>query len=467
MNKQYLGNSKDSFKWDYHDFLTRGLGYSTLNVVLMMTQDDESGDGKDSPEDYPARDEVVKLCRDLRKSRDPALLHCLPERTGAAYSVELHKGDCCFTTASRQEASRQEYFEGFRGDEDQVVLVDPDVGFEPQKCTERHVRFCEIDRIVRQISNESVVSVFQAFSREDADGQYKRIRDGLNGLETTAICWSGKVMFVLLSQSKDRIRRVREINENYRRCVLSRRPDFKKNLRLLEPPRQPPRILVPSTGPDDWKALLADPEKHWVRGRSARTLAHCWEASKGFPPEIGKILGQCCVLRDIEPLLICPEWKVPLPGGNRPSQNDIWVLARTPDCLVSITIEGKVDESLGPTLKEWKADTSPGKQKGKQKRLKYLVSCLGLCSEPPGHIRYQLMHRAASAVIEAERFGACAAVMLIHSFSETDQGFVDFSEFCRLFGIEAEIGVLGATRARNGLPLYLGWVRGDKRYLSS
>ena len=77
------------------------------------------------------------------------------------------------------------------------------------------------------------------------------------------------------------------------------------------------------------------------------------------------------------------------------------------------------------------------------------------------------MHRAASAVIEAERFGACAAVMLIHSFSETDQGFEDFSEFCRLFGIEAEIGVLGATRARNGLPLYLGWVRGDKRYLSS
>ena len=231
----------------------------------------------------------------------------------------------------------------------------------------------------------------------------------------------------------------------------------------IEPPRQPPRILVPSKGPDDWKALLADPEKHWVRGRSARTLAHCWEASKGFPPEIDKILRQCCVLRDIEPLLICPEWKVPLPCGNRPSQNDVWVLARTPDCLVSITIEGKVDESLGPTLKEWKANASLGKKK----RLEYLVSCLGLCSEPPGHIRYQLMHRAASAVIEAERFGACAAVMLIHSFSETDQGFVDFKEFSCLFRIEAEIGVLGAARARNGLPLYLGWVRGDKRYLSS
>ncbi len=33
-------------------------------------------------------------------------------------------------------------------------------------------------------------------------------------------------------------------------------------------------IYVPTSGPGDWKCLLADPEKHWVRGRSARTLAH-------------------------------------------------------------------------------------------------------------------------------------------------------------------------------------------------
>ena len=222
-------------------------------------------------------------------------------------------------------------------------------------------------------------------------------------------------------------------------------------------------ILVPSTGPNDWKALLADPEKHWARGRSARTLAHCWEGCEGFPREIGAILKRSDALHDIEPLLILPEWKVPLPGGKRPSQNDVWVLAKTPDGLVSITIEGKVDEPFGPRLKEWKADASPGKQE----RLDYLVSCLGLDSEPPGHIYYQLMHRAASAVIEAERFGAGAAVMLIHTFSRMDQGFTEYREFSRLFGIEAEIGVLGTTRGRNGLPLYFGWVHGDERYLSS
>lgn len=222
-------------------------------------------------------------------------------------------------------------------------------------------------------------------------------------------------------------------------------------------------ILVPSKGPNDWKAHLADPEKHWARGRSARTLAHCWEDCEGFPPEIGAILGQADALRDIEPLLICPEWKVPLPGGDRASQNDVWVLAGTPDRRVSIAIEGKVDESFGPPLEKWKANASPGKRE----RLEYLVECLGLESEPPGYVYYQLMHRAASAIIEAERFGADAAVMLIHSFSQTDQGFVEFREFSSLFGIEAETGVLAGTRARNELPLYLGWVHGDERYLSS
>jgi len=33
---------------------------------------------------------------------------------------------------------------------------------------------------------------------------------------------------------------------------------------------------------DDWKQLLADPEKHWKTGFSARTFAHCWEEANVF-----------------------------------------------------------------------------------------------------------------------------------------------------------------------------------------
>jgi hypothetical protein len=52
------------------------------------------------------------------------------------------------------------------------------------------------------------------------------------------------------------------------------------------------RILTFTSGPEDWKALLVDPVKHWRTGYSARTLARCWEAANGFPPEVVKVLQQ-------------------------------------------------------------------------------------------------------------------------------------------------------------------------------
>ena len=222
-------------------------------------------------------------------------------------------------------------------------------------------------------------------------------------------------------------------------------------------------VFVPSTGPDAWKAFLADPEKQWASGYSARSLAHCWESAHGFPPEVGKLLEQVPDLAGISPLLVFPEWKVPLPGGGRASQNDAWVLASAPVGLVSMTIEGKVEEPFDRPLTEWKRDASPGKQR----RLEYLLSCLALDSEPKGTIYYQLLHRTASAVIEAERFHAKAAVMIVHSFSPTNRWFDEYREFAALFGIDAEIGALAGAKARDGLPLYLGWAHGDERYLSS
>ena len=52
-----------------------------------------------------------------------------------------------------------------------------------------------------------------------------------------------------------------------------------------------PRILHFTTGPQDWQALLADPQKHWRTGFSARTLAHCWEAAQGLPPEVQAVFA--------------------------------------------------------------------------------------------------------------------------------------------------------------------------------
>ena len=224
------------------------------------------------------------------------------------------------------------------------------------------------------------------------------------------------------------------------------------------------RIFIPSSGPGDWRCLLADPVKHWARGKSARTLAHCWEDTNGFPPEIEEVLNQSEDLEDAEPLLIFPEWKVPLVGGVTASQNDVWVLAKNQKGLISIAIEGKVDESFDKLLGEWKKDLSTGKKK----RLSYLASILGLEeSAITDSTYYQLLHRTASAVIEAEKYQASSAVMLVHTFSPQDQWFKEFSDFVALYGVEIKINQLATVAAKDGMPLHLGWVHGNERYLAA
>lgn len=223
------------------------------------------------------------------------------------------------------------------------------------------------------------------------------------------------------------------------------------------------KIFVPSTGPRDWQRLLADPKKHWVTARSAKTLAHCWESANGFPPEIASTLEQAPALKGIAPIFVFPEWKVPLPGGSTQSQSDAWVLAKAVEGLVSITIEGKVEESFDKTIRDWKVQASPGKLV----RLEYLAEMLGLVHPVPDTIYYQLLHRTASAVIEARRLGVTHAAMLVHSFSPTNRWFNEFKEFVTLFGITPTIGKLCTVKAKDNLPLHLAWVHGDERFLSA
>ena len=218
---------------------------------------------------------------------------------------------------------------------------------------------------------------------------------------------------------------------------------------------------MPVTHADQWAVGLAKPG-HWKTGYSAKSLAYCWQEADGFPPEVRTALQTSAEFAEIELLLALPEHKVDLPGGVRPSQNDIWLLARAGGDLVSITVEGKVAESFDRTVDEWLRDSS----EGKSQRLAFLRNLLGLHDAPLGAIRYQLLHRTASALIEAKRFGASHAVMLVHSFSPTQAWFSDFAAFASLFGVAAEPGRTLSAGKRSGVELQLGWVCGDPAYLT-
>ncbi|WP_071547148.1 DUF6946 family protein [Pseudodesulfovibrio hydrargyri] len=221
-------------------------------------------------------------------------------------------------------------------------------------------------------------------------------------------------------------------------------------------------FYVPSKGPDDWRQFLADPVKQWKTGYSAKELAYSWEMSKGFPAEIQAVLNTQSVFQNLEILFAVPEYQVSLPGGSRPSQNDLFVMARNDDELVVIMIEGKAYESFGPTLGEWRANGS----EGKLRRLAYLQEVLQLDGVLADEVRYQLLHRTASPLIVAEQFHATSAIMLVHSFSEENEWFNDYSAFLDLYGVQAQMGVLQEAFRGSNVKLYCGWAKGVSKVMS-
>jgi hypothetical protein len=207
---------------------------------------------------------------------------------------------------------------------------------------------------------------------------------------------------------------------------------------------------------EDWKQFLADPELHWKDGRSAKMLAERWDSAlPDMPSEIRAAMNGT-PFEAFQPLVAIPEYEVALPGGSRSSHNDLFVVGRIGSDLAVVMIEGKVDESFGPLLSEWLVDASPGKLE----RLAFLRTTLGIDGELAQTIRYQLLHRAASPLIEAERIGARYAAMIVHSFSAIDACLEDYCAFCEVLGGKGTSAGLERVGQRNQPELWVGWVRG-------
>ena len=223
------------------------------------------------------------------------------------------------------------------------------------------------------------------------------------------------------------------------------------------------KILIPSTSPENWKQFLAEPEKQWKSGYSARSLAYCWEEAGGMPDDITSVLSQIPSLKGLKTIFAIPEHKVSLPGGSRASQNDVWVLGEVLSGLVSIAVEGKVSEPFGSTVEDWFKNKTPGKEE----RLKFLCSELGIVYPPPYKVRYQLLHRTVSAILEAKRFRTKEAVMVVHTFSKTNEWLEDYQYFLSLFDLEAGINQAVTVKIGGDINLSFAWVHGSEKYLQS
>lgn len=232
------------------------------------------------------------------------------------------------------------------------------------------------------------------------------------------------------------------------------------------------RIYIPTGEPEDWKKFLAKPS-HWKTGYSAKALAYCWEEADGFPQSVRAAFQASGleVVEDLELLLAIPEYTVPIPPGKPYPQNDVFVLARAKTGLVAVMVEGKKSEPFDDPVQIWYMKNSSGGKpsKGKQTRLKFLCDTLGLRVQDvlDANVRYQLLHRTASAVIAARDFHAKYALMLVHSFSQSLESFDDYVWFGQLLANrELRHNVVEEIGQRSGMTLYLAWVTGEAQYLT-
>jgi hypothetical protein len=225
------------------------------------------------------------------------------------------------------------------------------------------------------------------------------------------------------------------------------------------------RCFIPSRGPSEWQAFLAEPEKQWKTGYSAKTLAYSWETGDELPTEVSAIIKTVPRYANVETdlLMAVPEWKVPLPGGSTQSQNDVFALIGVGSDLLVAAIEGKVAEPFGETIDDWYARPS----EGKKKRLGFLCDLLGLAFPPERHLRYQLFHRAASAIIECKRFRADAAAMIVHSFSPEKAWFEDYVAFAEALGVSPEPDRMVEIELPDCPNLLMGWASGDEAFLKA
>ena len=223
------------------------------------------------------------------------------------------------------------------------------------------------------------------------------------------------------------------------------------------------KIYVPSKGPESWKKLLVDPERHWQVGKSAYEIANCWEKEPDkFPTSIRNVFkkSKYKIFRNAKLLFAYPEFKVRLDTARAPSQNDVFALAVSENHIISIAVEGKAGEDFNEIIDKWK-DTN-GKPSGKPDRLEFLRTELGLDKDIPGNIRYQLLHRTASSIIEAKKYNAKHALMIVQNFHSGRPHFDDYSKFADLFGMEEEnvenIDSVEYVKTIHNIKIYLAWI---------
>lgn len=215
------------------------------------------------------------------------------------------------------------------------------------------------------------------------------------------------------------------------------------------------RIAVPLRSSQDVIPHLGKPI-HWKQGRSAKAVADRWFEANDIPPRVRAVLDHEPRLRDATLIDAWLERSTDL-GDNRgsASQTDLLAVLALQNELAVMGVEAKVTESFGKLVREWIGEDT----EGKEDRLQRLCDLFGFDRNDVGDLLYQLFHRTAAAIIEAKRYRASKALMVVHSFCDQATGLSDFLAFYERMGVRgAGRDQLSEPAVVGGVTLWIGWV---------
>lgn len=174
----------------------------------------------------------------------------------------------------------------------------------------------------------------------------------------------------------------------------------------------------------DWRDWTRPKEEgQWKASRSAMELARAWftSATPVVPPEVCGLLLDNPLTRDS---LFTDGWpeletRLPFPGEGR--NHDLVLVGEAGGKGFLCAIEGKVDETMGPTIGSyWRKSKRTGVSNAWRRIDELLLSAFGpeaqATAQPWADLPYQMLTALVGTAIEASRRSCVLAMVCVHEF---------------------------------------------------
>ena len=199
----------------------------------------------------------------------------------------------------------------------------------------------------------------------------------------------------------------------------------------------------------DWRDWTRPKEEgQWRSTRSAMELARSWFTSPVpvVPSEIADLLRSHRLTREAILQDGWPELKTPLPYPGEGRNHDLVVVGEVRGQPMLLTVEGKVDETMGPAVGTyWRKSNRVSNSRAWRRIDALLSAAFGAeavaIEEPWRSLPYQLLTATVGTAIEASTRSCAMAVLCVHEFvtesAKPDflaRNAADFRAFLRALG---------------------------------